>query len=48
MTESELLQRTRDLVRQAQLPTTMGLGEIWIIILAASPILPHPPTCCRS
>lgn len=44
MTEEELLQRTRDLVRQAHLPTTMELGETWIIVLAASPILPPSAT----
>lgn len=40
MTESELLDRTRTLVQQARLPTTFGLGESWIIILATSPSLP--------
>ncbi len=40
MTEAELLERTRRLVRQARLPTTLGLGTTWIIILAASPRLP--------
>jgi len=40
MTESELLERTRTLIEQARLPTTIGLGEMWIIVLAASPILP--------
>ena len=44
MTEAEMLQRTRDLVRQAHLPTTMELGEIWIIVLAASQILPPSAT----
>ena len=44
MTEEELLQRTRDLVRQAHLPTTMELGETWIIVLAASLILPPSAT----
>ena len=44
MTEAELLQRTRDLVRQAHLPTTMDLGESWIIILAASELLPQSAT----
>jgi hypothetical protein len=40
MTENELLERTRRLVQQARLPTTLGLGESWIILLAASPLLP--------
>ena len=44
MTEAELLDRTRDLVRKAHLPTTMELGETWIIILAASQILPPAAT----
>jgi len=40
MDEAALLQRTRDLVHKANLPTTIGLGENWIIVLAASEILP--------
>jgi len=44
MTEAELLQRTRDLAQQAHLPTTLGIGETWIIILAASPLLPPSAT----
>ena len=44
MTESDLLERTRTLVQQAHLPTTFGLGESWIIVLAASPILPPVAT----
>jgi hypothetical protein len=44
MTEAELLDRTRELVRKAHLPTTMELGETWIIVLAASQILPPSAT----
>lgn len=40
MNEPELLTRTRTLVDQAHLPTTLGLGETWIIVLAASTSLP--------
>jgi hypothetical protein len=40
MDEAALLQRTRDLVYKANLPTTFGLGEAWIIVLATSEILP--------
>jgi len=47
MAESELLQRTRDLVRQAHLPATMDLGETWIIVLAAAQILPPTATVNR-
>ena len=44
MTEAELLDRTRELVQKAHLPTTMELGETWIIVLAASQILPPSAT----
>ncbi len=40
MTEADLLDRTLNLVHQARLPTTLGLGETWVIVLAASPSLP--------
>jgi hypothetical protein len=40
MTEAELLDRTRTLVQQANLPAAMGLGTTWIIVLAHSPFLP--------
>lgn len=40
MLESELLERTRRLVHQSRLPPTLGIGEQWIIVLAASPSLP--------
>lgn len=44
MTEAELLQRTRALVQQAHLPTNIELGETWVIVLAASQILPPSAT----
>ena len=44
MTELEMLERTRTLVHQAHLPTTLGLGDQWVIALAASPILPPVAT----
>lgn len=44
MLESELLQRTRRLVQQSRLPPTLGIGEQWIIVLAASPSLPSIAT----
>jgi hypothetical protein len=36
MMESDLLKQTRLLVRQDRLPTDIGLGEEWVIILAMS------------
>lgn len=40
MTEADLLERTQILVRQARLPSSFGLGETWIIAMAASTSLP--------
>ena len=44
MTESEMRERTQTLVQQAHMPTTIGLGEIWLIALAAAQILPPVAT----
>ena len=40
MTEAEMKERTRILVRQAHMPATMDLGERWLIALAAGHTLP--------
>ena len=44
MTETEMRERTRTLVQQAHMPTTMDLGETWLIALAAAQILPPVAT----
>lgn len=40
MTESELLEQTRLLLRQDRLPTDIGLGKEWLILLAMSSRIP--------
>ena len=40
MTESDLLNRTRLLVRRKRLPTDIGIGKEWVIILAISSHVP--------
>ncbi len=44
MTESEMKERTRILVQQAHMPTTMDLGETWLIAMAAAQFLPPVAT----
>jgi hypothetical protein len=44
MTEAEMKERTRILVQQAHMPSTLDLGETWLIAQAAAQILPPVAT----